>query len=237
MSSRLQIQMNIFTTVVSSKRKFIKNRKSTQVGNVFLTDKKNMIRWCIQLKRQIITEDNRKIQVLRVPFYYQSNQDALCFVFSLKMCIEYFKNIFENDFIRSKTPNLSVEDIRQLTHTDEFLGTRVDRSLMKELSREIPSLNFSLRERCSIDIIKTNFKKNLPTIILYNCSYMIYNEPGPGHAGVVIGIIDDNDLVLNNPWLGPEKLIKWKELEKGWELEYKKAVIMQPELQTKVEDF
>lgn len=189
------------------------------------------------MKRQIITEDNRKVQVLRVPFYYQSNQDALCFVFSLKMCIEYFKNIFENDFIRSKTPNLSVEDIKQLTHTDEFLGTRVDKSLMKALSREIPSLNFSLKERCSLDMIKSSLSKNLPTILLYNCSYMIYNEPGPGHAGVVIGVIGDDDVILNNPWLGPERLIKWKDLQKGWELEYNRTVTIQPELQMRVEEF
>jgi hypothetical protein len=189
------------------------------------------------MKRQIITEDNRRTQVLRVPFYYQSNQDALCFVFSVKMCIEYFKNIFTNDYIRNKTPNLSIEDIKKLTHTDEFLGTRVDKSLMKELSREIPSLNFSLKEGCSVDIIRNNFNKNLPAIILYNCSYMIYNEPGPGHAGVVIGVIEDNDLILNNPWLGPEKLIKWKDLQKGWELEYNKIVTISPETQMKMEEY
>jgi len=153
------------------------------------------------------------------------------------MCIEYFKNIFENDFIRNKTPNLTVEDIRQLTHTDEFLGTRVDRPLMKELSRTISSLNFSLKEGCSLDIIRNNLKKSLPTIILYNCSYMLYNEPGPSHAGVVIGVIEDIDLILNNPWLGPERLIRWKDLQKGWELEYNKLVIMKPETQMKLEEF
>ena len=58
---------------------------------------------------------------------------------------------------------LTVEEIKELTHTDEFLGTRVDKSLMKELTREIPSLNFSLKEEYSINMIKNNFDKNLPT--------------------------------------------------------------------------
>lgn len=189
------------------------------------------------MKRQIITEDNRETQVLRVPFYYQSNLDALCFVFSIKMCIEYFKNIYENDFIRRKTPNLDINEIRKLTHTDEFLGTRVDRQLMKELSRSIPSLSFSLIEEYSIERIRKNFNRNLPTIILYNCSYMMYNERGPSHAGVVIGVVEENDLIVNNPWLGPEKLIRWKDLQKGWELEHNKAVTIKPETQTRLEEF
>ena len=29
----------------------------------------------------------------------------------------------------------------------------------------------------------------------------------------------------------------WKDSQKGWELEYEKAVIMQPELQAKMEEF
>ena len=66
---------------------------------------------------------------------------------------------------------------------------------------------------------------------------MLYNEVGPGHAGVVIGVIEDNDVILNNPWLGPETLIKWKDLQKGWELEYKKIVTITPEPQMKLEEY
>ena len=124
-----------------------------------------------------------------------------------------------------------------MTHTDEFLGTRVDKSLMKELARRIPSLNFYLVEGCSIERIRKNFNRNLPTIILYNYSYMKYNERGPSHAGVVVGVIEENDLIVNNPWSGPESLIRWKDLQKGWELEHNKAVIVAPETQTDLEEF
>lgn len=189
------------------------------------------------MRRQIITRDKRKVQVLRVPYYYQSNKDALCFVFSLKMCIEYFKNIFDDDFIKNHTPHLSIDDLKKLTHTDDFIGTRIDRSLLNELSREIPSLKFSLNENCSIDMLKNNFNKNLPTIVLYDCSYMLYDERGPGHAGTVIGIIGDDDLILNNPWLGPERLVKWKDFQKGWELENNRVITIKPEMQMKMEEY
>lgn len=187
------------------------------------------------MRRKILTEDNREIQVLRVPYYYQSNQDWLCFVFSLKMCLEYFKNIFDNELVKHNTPNLSIDDLKKLTHSGEFSGTRIDHSLMKELSREIPSLKFSLNEYCSINTLMENYKKNIPTIVLYNCSYMLNEELGPGHAGVVIGVIEDNDIIINNPWLGPEKLIKWKDFQKGWEPEYNRLITINPETQMKLE--
>lgn len=151
------------------------------------------------------------------------------------MCIEYFKNIFENEIVRNNIPNLSVDDLKKLTHSSEFTGTRVDESLMVELSRNIPPLKFSLSDGCSIKTLIKYFNKNLPTIVLYNCSYMLYEELGPGHAGVVIGVIEDNDLILNNPWLGPGKLIKWKDFQKGWELEYNKVITVEPDPQTKLE--
>ena len=188
----------------------------------------------IRLKRQIITEDNRSVQVLRVPYYYQSNSDWLCFVFSLKMCLEYFKNIYKSEVVKDNTPNMSIDDLKGLTHTGEFAGTRVDQSLMNELSRRIPTIKFDLVEQYTIEQLRKNFEENLPTIVIYNCSYMINEEPGPGHAGVVISTIEDNDLIVNNHWLGAEKLIRWKDFQKGWELEYNRAIIMEPLPQTKL---
>ncbi|MGP8323697.1 MAG: HEPN domain-containing protein [Methanosarcinaceae archaeon] len=147
------------------------------------------------MRRQIITDDSRAVHALCIPYYYQSNSDWLCFVFPLKMCLEYFKNIYRDEFVRNSTPNMSVDELKQLTHSGEFTGTRIDKSLVNELTRKIPSINFTLKEECSIDHHIKNFENDLPTIVPYNCSYMLYEEPEPGHAGVVSGIIDDNDLI------------------------------------------
>ncbi|MEA3281186.1 MAG: hypothetical protein U9Q68_01290 [Euryarchaeota archaeon] len=132
----------------------------------------------------------------------------------------------QNEFVRNSTPNMSVDELKQLTHSGKFTGTRIDRSLMNELTRKIPSINFTLTEECSIDHLKRHFENDLPTIVLYNCSYMLW-KTRIGHAGVVIGIIDDNDLIRGNPWLGPESLVKWKDFLKSWELEYTKVVMLE----------
>ena len=129
------------------------------------------------MRRQILTDDNMAVQVLRIPYYYQSNSDWLCFVFALKMCPEYLKNIYQNEFVRNATPNMSVDEPEQLTNSGEFAGTRVDKSPMNELTRKIPSINFTLSEECSIEHLKKNFEKDLPTLVRYNCSYMRYEEP------------------------------------------------------------
>ena len=104
------------------------------------------------MRRQILTDDYMAVQVLRIPHYYQSNSDWLCFVFSLKMCPEYFKN---------STPNLSIDELKQWTNSGEFKGTRIANAIMNELTRKIPSINFTLNEECSIDHLKRNFKNDM----------------------------------------------------------------------------
>ena len=113
------------------------------------------------MRRQILTDDNMAVQVLRIPYYYQSNSDWLWFVFSLKMCLEYFKNICRNEFVRNSTPHLSTDELKQLTYSGEFTDTRIDKALMNELTRKIPSINFTLNEECSIDHLKRNFGNDM----------------------------------------------------------------------------
>ena len=113
------------------------------------------------MRRQILTDDSMAVQVLRIPHYYQANSDWLCFVFSLKMCPEYFKNIYRNEFVRNSTSNLSIDELKQWTNSGEFKGTRIANAIMNELTRKIPSINFTLNEECSIDHLKRNFKNDM----------------------------------------------------------------------------
>ncbi len=63
----------------------------------------------------------------------------------------------------------------------------------------------------------------------------VMKNPVPGHAGVVIGMTEDGDMILNNPWLCADRLVKWKDFRKGWELEYNKVVMIYPVTQTRLE--
>ena len=87
------------------------------------------------------------------------------------------------------------------------------------------------------------------SIIVKECNKLEYREywkqikkEGYQMLGIPIDSIfaeekalDDNDLIRNNPWLGPERLVKWKDFLKSWELEYTKVVMMEPVTQTRLE--
>jgi len=189
----------------------------------------------VKIRRKILVDENRKTEVLRVPFYYQSDVDALCFVYSLKMCLDYYKNIYPKSQIREETPNMNVDEIKELTSTSRQSGTRVDGELMNKLERNIDSLKFALNEETSLETLKNKILNGYPQILLYDCSYMQHQIPGPGHAGVLIGLMENNDLILNNPWLGNNTLVEYRDFEPGWEIEYRRSVIVEPELQAQLE--
>lgn len=183
------------------------------------------------MKRRIPIEGD-VVDVLRVPYYSQSDMDAYCIPFSLKMCLTYFRDIYDNPVIKKQTPNFDVNEIVGITSAHRYNGTRISDDLMNKLSKNIPSIEFKLK---SIDYreIEKNLRDNIPVIVLYNCTYMLYDEVGPGHAGVVIGLTNDK-IILNNPWLGPDKIIDKREFNVAWELEYNSAIIMKPNPQSKL---
>ena len=64
-------------------------------------------------------------------------------------------------------------------------------------------------------------------IVLYNPSYLLINEKGPEHAGVVVGMTDTY-IILNNPWFGPAFCIDRSQFGSSWELEYNWAIFIRP---------
>jgi len=50
---------------------------------------------------------------------------------------------------------------------------------------------------------------------------------------VVIGITE-NDIIVNNPWLGSEYFISHENFAPAWELEYNQAILLEPNPQTKL---
>jgi len=151
-------------------------------------------------------------------------------VCSLKMCIEYFINEYNNKKIKSLMPNLNIEEICNITHTREP-GTPL-RDLSKNLESVGIPLKFNMRSS-SIQEIKEKIRKNLPVVVIYNGTYLLNQVRGSGHAGVVIGVTTENNVILNNPWFGatyiPDKLI----FEEAWELEYNRALFIEPDTSQK----
>ncbi len=181
--------------------------------------------------------ENEEIEVLKVPWYSQSEVEYTCFVYSFKMCMEYFKNeyIFGKDaeLIKDKIPDYTIQDIKELTHTRDGVGTIVSNHLCSILEKKFP-FKFTLKYDSSFSDIKENLNKNLPVIVIYDATYLDREERGGGHAGVVIGMSEEGNLVLNNPWFGAEYFVERVKFERAWELEYNRAFFMKPSLQKRL---
>lgn len=177
-----------------------------------------------------MTVQGEKVAILKVPWFPQSNTDAKCMACSLKMCIEYFINEYKNKTINKNIPSFDINEILNLTHTREPGSGTPLRNLCKNLEKTGMPLRFSIKST-SINEIKQKIDEDLPVIVIYNGTYLLYQMKGSGHAGVVIGITDDDNVILNNPWFGPiyipDKLI----FEEAWELEYNRALLIEPNIQ------
>ncbi len=142
------------------------------------------------MRRKIVDPLNNQIEVLKVPWYPQQDIEWTCLVNSIKMCLEYMKNTYDNRIIRDIVPNMSIDEIMKITNTRRFTGTVVDSHLIRNLNSNI-------------------------------------------EAGVIIGITE-NDIIINNPWLGSEYFISHEVFAPAWELEYNQAILLDPNPQSKL---
>lgn len=185
----------------------------------------------IKIEKEIEIE-GQKIKILRVPWFSQSDSDWLCVVYSLKMVLDFYKNIYENPKIRQDAPNTSRDELISITNTQVGLGTTVV-SIISKLNKAFPTMGFELKTTSFRELEKC-LKEHTPVIVIYNPSYIFINEKGPGHAGVVVGITNQY-IVLNNPWYGPAFCVDKVIFERAWELEYNCAIFIKPNSQQRLD--
>jgi hypothetical protein len=160
--------------------------------------------------------------VLRVPYYTQSDSDSKCYPYSVKMCLEYFHNVYPHAI---NIPVFNIDEIADILNTRDT-GTPIE-NLTIRLNEKINNIEFKFLEYSNFEIIETQLKKYLPIIVLYDYSYYQTYQRGNGHAGVVVGVTPDS-LILNNPWLGPFKDMDKLRFERAWECEHKALIKMTP---------
>lgn len=187
------------------------------------------------MRRKIPDPMGNQIEVLKVPWFPQEYIEWTCLVNSIKMCLEYMKNTYNNRIIRKIVPNMDIDEILSITNTRWLVGTDIDSRLIKNLNSKIEGIIFSLEEDINMNKLSTKLEKGIPSIVLYNCQFLTYGIRGPCHAASVIGITEDH-IILNNPWLGSEYFIPHEVFAPAWELEYNQAILLDPNPQSKLGD-
>ena len=181
-----------------------------------------------------IEVENTIIPILRVPYFSQEDADHLCFVYSFLMLMEFFKNIYSNEKLRQIIPNTTKDELISLTKSEYGTGTSFSPQLIKDLNKAFPNMHFHLKLGTKFVDIADSLKIFHPVIVIYNISQLLYNEEGPSHAAVVIGLNDDF-IVLNNPWKGWAYVVNRTEFERVWEIEGYRAIFVSPQAQKGVE--
>ncbi len=83
------------------------------------------------------------MQILRVPLFTQPQTEPECLPHSLKMCLEYFKNVYPDYHIRQYTLSLSRDEILKYIHVDDY-GWTQDQTQLDDLSKAVGTLHFKL---------------------------------------------------------------------------------------------
>lgn len=167
--------------------------------------------------RNAILFDGRETTILTVPYFSQRENDALCLPCSIRMVIEYYRDYYDNDVIKKHLPALDICQISRLVNADRYSGTRYTIDFLK-INDEISVLHFHHKFNVKYQEIKKRLDKHIPSIIVYNYTFMKNQLGGPAHAGVIIGLTD-REIILNNPWAGSGVEIPKNDIEPAWEIE------------------
>lgn len=173
------------------------------------------------------------VKVLNVPYFIQSDTEWLCLVYSIKMVMDFYKNVHSKSEIRQRSPNTTRDELIGVTRTKLTTGTPISDDLVLSLNTKFPSLQFELKET-NYSEIKQELDRHNPVIVMYDPTFLFNNEEGPGHSGVVIGM-NKQLIVLNNPWYGPAFCVEKAAFTDAWELEYNRGMFIKPNSQQRID--
>ncbi len=83
---------------------------------------------------RIIQINGDNVRILRVPYFSQGDTEYTCVVYSLKMVLDYFKNVHARTEIRQISPNTSKDELLGITKTKISMGTQISEILIKSLN-------------------------------------------------------------------------------------------------------
>jgi ABC-type bacteriocin/lantibiotic exporter with double-glycine peptidase domain len=173
----------------------------------------------------------RSLNVLRVPAFYQPEQEPECVIYSLYSVLQYLENGYPDKEIRRRTDTMPVDEIKDYLTIGRG-GWRLDQyDELVELAEQISTVEFDLyhAENPAGDLgnlIAGQLADTLPLIIWIDGNLLRYGEEGSGvlHSIVVIGQTDTEVAVID-PYWKLEDTIDKENLEAVWDAAYNIAIV------------
>lgn len=177
--------------------------------------------------------EGKIFDVLNLEYQAQNPAEYLCVIYSLMMVFDYLDEFYliPNGIT---PPDHHKEKLIKEQNTDIYTGTNLSPDIIKKFAKNYIQYDFFYR-RSSLKEIEKSIKSNYPVIVIYNPSMITLKEKGPSHAGVVAGI-DDDKIILYNPWYGKGFNCDPQRFEEGWDLEYCVSLYIKPKMQKELEE-
>jgi hypothetical protein len=180
-------------------------------------------------RRVVLTaRGNEQAEVLMVPWDPQHDADSLCFPSSVWMVYRYFADHHSNDAVRTALPPLTYSAMVDTCLAGNENGTRIGPDLVRRLTERLVILRATLVTGYSLGEAQARVGRGLPSILIYEGSYVLQGIRGSAHAGVYIGQTTSGDPILNNPWVGALFAPQQQRFLDGWDLRARRAILLDP---------
>ena len=161
------------------------------------------------------------LQILPVPVHTSRNPENKCIVHCLYMAIEYIAKEYPNKWVRENINRIKTEEIESEITLNEAgwrpkpdeldkIGDKTDIIEIEYAIQEEP-----LRNSALFGVAKNQFKRNLPLIPIINAKRLRQNRKAGLHAVVMLGL-NNNSVVINDPWGYPYDIVDKEKFAKSW---------------------
>lgn len=161
---------------------------------------------------------------LRIPTHSQPEGEQYCVPYALWMVVQYVKNEYPDNDVRSSTRTISVDEINDFLEPDSLLGWTPNQSDLTEISTYVSTVSFSLEQwrrnppQSLLELAEERLENDLPVIGIVDAQMLRrgIRGTGPLHAVVIAGVGDDS-AVIADPWYAALHEVSRDKLKDAWD--------------------
>jgi len=161
---------------------------------------------------------------LRIPTHSQPDEEAYCVPYALWMVVQYVKNEYPDNDVRSNTRSVSVDEITEFLEPDSLLGWTPNQSNLTEVSTYVSEVSFSLEQwrrnppQNLLELAEDRLGNDLPIIGLIDAQMLRrgIRGTGPLHSVVIAGL-GNHKAVIADPWYAALHEVPRDKLKDAWD--------------------
>lgn len=116
------------------------------------------------------------------------------------MCLQYFSRKYKLSFIKDQTHILSeLSEIYGLVEYEEGKKTDITDEWVERVNKQLVGLKLTLKKDYTVNEFIDRFKRELPSIALYDQSFLMGGPRSDNHHASVIKGINPRSVTMSDP--------------------------------------